>query len=35
MQRLIQEGWGNTGKASEETSHKEKIIGSILHEDSR
>lgn len=28
-------GGGNTGQVSEETSHKGKIIGSILHEDSR
>jgi hypothetical protein len=28
-------GGGNTGQAGEETSHKEKIIGSILHEGSR
>jgi len=28
----LREG-GNTGQASEETSHKEKIIGSILHEE--
>jgi hypothetical protein len=32
VRRPIQREGGNTGQAGKETAHKEKIIGSILHE---